>query len=207
MRKAIRTCLAVVVALLVSGAATVSASAEEFVGKPVGNKFTGKALNTQVLTTKEGGAKVECTALKPEGTLKAEKAVEERINVNLEGCKVAGLGTATVSTLFLTLLTSSSTMGVPGKSILEVSITITVVFPRCKIVVAPGQTFAKAGEVAYSNKTASTIEVKLNVKGIGSEVTESESTSLCGTVGEKNTAGTLTGNSEIGVEGGTLQIK
>lgn len=207
MRKIGAVGIVATVVLVVSALFAGGASAEEFTTSVVGAKFTGKALNTQVFTAKSGGAKIECAGNKFAGTTKALKSVEEEISFVLESCKVFGLGTATITLLDTTLLTSSSIMGGPGLSLLAlVTITVTT-FPKCKMVLPSGQSFKNAGEIAYSNKTSSTIEVKENIKGIASEVTESESTSLCGTVGEKNTTGTFTGNSEIGEEGGAIQIK
>jgi hypothetical protein len=203
--KTIRICLTVTVTLLLGGVTVASASAEEFVASGTGLKFTGKALNTQVFTDKSGATPIECTTVKPEGSNAALKATEEKVSLRFETCK-ASIAAAVVALADFTLLTSSSPMGVNGVSILGVAITITVTALKCKIVVAAGQTFAGAGEIAYSNKTASTIEVKAKVTGISSEVTESGS-SLCGTVGEKNTTGTFTGNHELGLEAGTLQIK
>lgn len=200
--------LAVVAVLAFSVVAVASASAEEFTASVVGAKLTGKALNTQIFTDKTNGSKVECTEDEPTSSAKASKSVEEEVSVQYKSCKVFGLGAAKISLAEYTFLTSSSVMGGPGNSILTKPITIEVTtFPKCTIVVSSGQAFKAAGEIAYSNKTTSTIEIKANVKGIASEVTLSESSSLCGTVGEKNTTGTYTGNSEVGEVGGSIQIK
>lgn len=197
--------LAVVAVLAFGVVAVASASAEEFVATVEGAKYTGKALNVQ--TFKDGGvATVECTALKPEGTVKKLKSVEEEVSVKYENCKIAGIGAATVTLADYTFLTASSLLG-RGTSILKVNITITTALPKCSIVVSFGQAFHGAGEIEYKNNSASTVEVKANVKGIVSEVTASESELLCGKVGEKNANGTYTGNSEVGEEGGSIQIK
>jgi hypothetical protein len=193
-------------ALVAFGAVAVaSASAEKFIVSGTGLKFTGKATSTQIFTDKSGATPIECTEVKPEGSNETVGGTEEKVNTKYEGCK-ASIASASISTAFYTFLTNGSTMGVNGVSILTTPITITVAALKCKIVVAAGQTFAGTGEIAYSNNTASTIEVKSKVTGIASEVTEAGS-SLCGKAGEKNTTGTYTGSGELGLQGGTLQIK
>ena len=197
--------LAVVAVLAFSAMAAASASAEKFIASAAGLKFTGKSNGTQIFTDKSGATPIECTEVKPEGTNAAVETTEEKVNTNYSSCK-ASIASATISTAFYTFLTNGSSMGVNGVSILTTPITITVAALKCKIVVAAGQTFAGTGEIAYSNNTASTIEVKSKVTGIASEVTEAGS-SLCGKAGEKNTTGTYTGSGELGLQGGTLQIK
>lgn len=94
-------------------------------------------------------------------------------------------------------------------SILKIPITISasVLGVKCKIEVASGQMLGSATEIEYENNTTSTIVVKSKVTKIASEIKESNSTSLCGTAGEKSTSGTLTGNVEISLPGGTIQVK
>lgn len=201
-----RLCLIVVGAVALGNVTAVgSASAEEFVASKAGEPITGKALNTQIFEAKSGGAKVECKEAKPAGTVKNPKTTEAEVNVKYESCMLFGIGSATVTVAEYTFFTESGAQ-LRGVSILRKNISITTAFPTCKIEVSFGQTFNKPGEVEYSNGLG-VIDVTFKLAKILSEVTESGSSSLCGTVGDKNTTGTLTGTIDLGEQNGSLEVR
>lgn len=178
------------------------AAAEKFIYNKTG-KITGKALNTQIFTTKAGGAKVECTGAKPEGETTSLNFEELQLSVSHSGCKIFGIGSATVSLADYTFVWNQ-TLAKWSLSALRTNVAIATTFPKCHIVLTFGQLFDSG--IAFKNTTngttkKNTIVSEINISGVASEVTESESTSLCGTVGEKNTTGTYTGNIEIEIEG------
>jgi hypothetical protein len=196
------TVAAIVSALSV--AVTPPASAAEWIYSKAG-KITGKALTTQEFKT-GGDPTVKCTGATPSGEVAAGKLKETEIKISviLINCSVA-FGTATVTLADYTLFST------PGVSILNATGSLIMIHAealgvKCTISVTNGQTLGKAaGEIEYVNK-AGKVEEKNKVKGIASEITESNSTSLCGTVGEKLT-GEHTGNIEVELEGGTIEVK
>lgn len=194
--------LVVTAVLALSAVAASTASAEKFIASKTG-KITGKALNTQIFTAKSGGAKVECTSALPEGEVTKLETEEQAVEVSYSGCKVFGLGAATISKAFYTFI-----FNIPltkwSVSILRVIDILVTTFPKCHILVLLGQLRDKT--LTFKNTTNSTtkkntIIAESKVTEIESEVTESESTSLCGTVGEKSATGEYTGNVESEVEG------
>jgi hypothetical protein len=196
--------LMMVVVLALAASTTPAADAAEFIASKEG-KITGKALNTQEFKT-GGDPTVKCTGATPSGEVAAGKLKETEIKISviLINCSVA-FGTATVTLADYTLF------AVPGVSILNATGSLIMIHAealgvKCTISVTNGQTLGKAaGEIEYVNK-AGKVEEKNKVKGIASEITESNSSSLCGTVGEKLT-GEHTGNIEVELEGGTIEVK
>lgn len=198
--------VAIIATLALGVAMASSALATEFETSK-GEKAFGKALNTQVFKTGTGFGSVECTGLSILNTLiKEGRHPSLELSITYTSCTAAGAA-ATVTLADYTFFAS------PAKvSLLKVNVLIDVPTLKCSIVVFFGQTFENAGEVTYTNGTGGTgkaavgtVEVAANIKNISSEVTESGSF-LCGKAGEKSTAGTYTGKSEAGIEGGTAAI-
>ncbi|MGA8354711.1 MAG: hypothetical protein WB698_11135 [Solirubrobacteraceae bacterium] len=197
MRRIKMVGLAIVAVLAFAAVAAAGASAEEFIASKTGS-LKGKALNTQKFNT-GGFATVACKKLSVTGTVTVLKATEQAASIQYEECEVEGLGgSATISLADYTFFT-----GPPSVMTLNL-IDITVSSPvKCKITVASGQSLSG---LKYNNKTGK-VEVEAKVTGIASEIVESGSSLFCGTVGEKNTKGTYTGNSEVELEGGTIEVK
>lgn len=194
-----------VVAVVALSAMTASAAvaAPEFVESKAG-KITGKALTTQEFKT-GGDPTWKCTEATFSGAIEAGelKTTTLKISVTYGKCSVA-FGSATVT------LADYTFFATPGVSILNVTGSLIMMHAealgvKCTISVTNGQTLGKAaGEIEYVNKSGK-IEEKNKVTGIASEITESNSSSLCGTVGEK-LSGAYTGNDEIELEGGTIEV-
>jgi hypothetical protein len=196
--------LAVVAVVALSAMTVASASAAEFIASKEG-KITGKALTTQEFKT-GGDPTVKCTEATPSGEVEAGKLKETEIKISVAygKCSVS-FGSATVT------LADYTFFATPGVSILNATGSLIMIHAealgvKCTISVTNGQTLGKAaGEIEYVNKSGK-IEEKNKVKGIASEITESNSSSLCGTVGEKLT-GEYTGNDEVELVGGTIEVK
>jgi hypothetical protein len=198
-----QTAMALAAAMALVALATSTAAAEEFSTSGTG-KLVGKALNTQKLKT-GGLATVECTSASPTGEVTSEKYTEQKLSISYGSCTVSGLGSATVSladyTFFLPKLVSI---------LKPITITAKALGVECEISVPAGQSLGNAaGEIEYANKEKGgkgTLEAKIKITKIASEVIKSNNSSLCGTVGEKSTTGTYTGNDEVELEGGTVGV-
>jgi hypothetical protein len=192
--------LAIVAVVAFSAVAVAGASAEEFIASKTG-KLNGKATNTQEFQTGTG-AKVKCTTATPSGEVTETKATKQAVSVTYGGCSVEGIGTASVSLAMYTFFIPLEV------SVLEpITITASVLGVKCKIEVTDQSlvTGHSMSELEYENKSGKLL-VKSKVTKIASEIKESNSTSLCGTAGEKK-EGTYSGNVETELEGGTIEVK
>jgi hypothetical protein len=191
--------LAIVAVAAFSAFSVASASAAEFIYSKTG-KFKGKQTTNQEYKT-GGGATVVCKKSEPSGEVTKLKTTEQELTISSSECTVSGLGTASV-----TSGERSYFSGAILSLLFPVMIKATALGVKCAIDIPSGQTFSETGEVGYENKSGKLL-VNNKVKGMVSEITESNSTGLCGKVGEKNTAGTYTGSMEVEVEGGTIEVK
>jgi hypothetical protein len=192
--------VAVVAVVALSATMASNATAVEFIASKTG-KLVGKALNTQKFTT-GGPATIECTEAAISGEVTALKMPTLLLLMMLPVCTAVHLGSATVSGFRSTYSAS------PGLILSEnVTITVAGLGAACKIVIDSGQPLGSAPkEIEYVNK-AGKIEIKEAITKVESEVVESSSELSCGKVGEKNTSGTLSGSSELELEGGTIEVK
>jgi hypothetical protein len=191
------TALAVV---LIAGVLGVTgASAEELIASKTGH-LTGKALNTQKL--KFGKATFECTKAEGSGEITELKTTSLPWTVKLGNCSLLSVGTATVTLLDETLFWFKPA------SVLHVDtdFSASAFGLKCSVSMPFGQSIGSSTEITWVNK-AGKIEEKNTITNIEYEVTESNTSSLCGTVGEKGTKGSYSGNDEIELEGGTIEIK
>lgn len=191
-----------IVAMLALGAVTASGAyaAEEFVaskaGKLVGHQASSKG--EQVFTTPHGN--VTCTELTASGEVKEGelKKTSEAVKVLYKSCTAFGIAKAEISeanyTFFAKLPATVSILVKP----------IIIKATGCEIEVGSGQTDGgKSGELVYSNESGR-IALETAIKNISYEVKKS-TLGICGTVGEKGTTATYTGNSYLELEGGTLE--
>lgn len=182
---------------------TGSASGAEFEFSEAGT-ISGKALNTQKFKT-GSPAEVECTGVSPSGSVEAGKLGGKSLalTTTYSGCDVNSLGgSTTVSSADYTLF------GAPLLSVLkEISIEAGALGVECTILVISGQSLgSKSGEITYVQK-GKNLELEFKVTKIESEITKSNSSLFCGTVGEKSTKGTYEGNDELELNGGSGTIK
>jgi hypothetical protein len=202
--KAGKAGIAVVAALLLSVilASPAFAEEEQFVASATG-KLKGEAMGTQKFKT-GGGATVECKTATPSGEVTEEETAEQAISVTYGSCSILAIGTASVSLAMYTFFTPLEV------SILEVPITIKAsgLGLKCTIVVNEGQklvTGHSMSELEYENKSGKLL-LKAKITKIVSDVTESNSESLCGKVGEQK-EGVYEGGVLIELEGGTIEVK
>lgn len=186
-----------IVAVLALGAVTATAaSAEEFIASKTG-KLKGHALTTQKFKT-GGGATVNCTEASSSGEVKELKSLTQEITVIYSKCTIAGTIVAEVSLADYLFMVSPTFV-----KVLNI-ITINVPSVGCHITVEPtGNEDLTA--VTYKNNSGKIIEE--------TAVTKITSTSSAKTVAEEEVCGkssiegTYTGNNEIELEGGTIEVK
>lgn len=199
MKSIVKTAGAALLVMVAVGAIAASAaSATEFIYS-TGGKITGRALTTQGF--KLGNAGMTCSGATPSGEV-SFKFHELPLAISYSGCYLAGIGRGTVSTV-------DSDWLLPPAVRFENAITIyaSVLGEYCKVVIGGGQSLGgNAGEVEYENKSGLVV-VKSRVGGIAYEVTESDNTNLCGTVGQKGTNGRFEGSEELELVGGTMEVK
>lgn len=198
--------LAVFAVLAFSAVAASAAAAEEFEASEAGT-LSGKALNTQKFKT-GAPAEVECTTATPAGTVESGKLKVPSILISVDylGCSVKGLGgSVTISLVDYTFFAPNPN---PLVSILHlITIEAGALGVECTITVISGQSLGSgSGQLTYVQK-GKNLELESKVSGIESEITKSNSSLLCGTVGEKSTTGTYTGNDEVELNGGSGTIK
>jgi hypothetical protein len=190
--------LAVVAVVAFSAVAAAGASAEEFVASKAG-KLSGKAVNTQEFKTGTG-ATATCTEVKPGGEIVSLKTTELAPTFAYSGCRISGIGSASVGLADFTFI-----LPFLGTILDDIAFKASVLGVKCTFQV-DDQTFGgSSGEGRYINKSGK-IEIEMKVTKLADEVTESNSKALCGEAGEKK-EGTYTGDVELELEGGTLEVK
>lgn len=192
--------LAVVAVVALSATMTSGAAAEEFIASKTGT-LKGKALSASIINT--GGAETECTESELASRVSHLTETELEFFMSLLKCRVGGILEGTVTSLSDTLFTPAQLSILGGGA----TITATGVGITCKIFIDGGQTLGSASkELEYINKSGK-IEIKEKITKVAYEVEESNSATLCGKAGEKGTAGTLSSDSEVELEGGTIEVK
>ncbi len=194
--------IAIAAVMALSAVAAASASAEEFIASKTGT-LKAKALSTQTFQTKSGGTTVVCTKLSLEKGEVVEplKKKEQQATVKYETCEVEGLGgTASITPANYTFLTEPAAADVKE----AITITANAIGVVCKVSVGV-QSALKA--IKYVNLAGGKVEIEAKVTGISSTIVESNSSFFCGSTGEKSSTGTYNGNSEVELEGGTIEVK
>jgi len=186
--------LAIVAVLALSAVSASGASALLFMASKTGT-LKGKALNAQLFKT-GNGATVECSTAATTGTVTETTSKTQLVKVAYSGCKI-GSSTATVSPEADYLF-----MIEPNFVKLENTVTITTTVGKCKIEVKP-EGNEDLTSVAYKNNSGKIIE-ETTVSKITSNTVEGTE-SVCGKHGESK-EGTYTGNNEIELEGGTIEV-
>lgn len=186
--------------MVLSATMIASASAEEFIASKTG-KLNGRATTNQEFKTGTG-ATVVCKEVKPGGEVTQLKFKELATTFVFTACTISGIGTATVSLDDFTIII----FPILGSYLSDVAISASVLGVKCKISIPAGQSVgSKSGELEVGNDSGKLL-VGNKIMKIADEITESNSKSLCGEVGEKK-EGTYTGDYEIELEGGTLEVK
>jgi hypothetical protein len=148
------------------------------------------------------GATVVCKEGKPGGEVAQLKFKELATTFVFAACTISGIGTATVSLDDFTIII----FPILGSYLSDIAISATALGVKCKISIPAGQSVgSKSGELEVGNNSGKLL-VGNKITKIADEITESNSKSLCGEVGEKK-EGTYTGDYEIELEGGTLEVK
>jgi hypothetical protein len=191
MLKRIRVIGLCLVAMFTVGAVSeASASAHEFIAKPVGAAITATASTNQVFTINAG--ETVCTALKvTKGTVPAEKSEKQIVTIKYEGCLALGQKT--------TISEAEYEFNANGfaKVLKPITITVEELGFNCKVEV-PVAKNEKLEVIKFANATASTISLEAKV----TKITYTTSGGFCGAGGEN---GTYNGNALVGVTGGTVQ--
>ncbi len=171
-------------AVLMLGATFASSAFAGLFDASKEGKLKGKALSTQVFTTKAG--KVECTKLSVEGNVTKLVSETQVVTVKYESCTAFGFVAATISPAEY-LFMANETVD------LKKAVTMTAV--GCEVTIPAQNGLAT---VKYANVGAN-MEIKPNVTGVESEGKGTTCTYA------KEKAGTYTGNSEVELEGGKIE--
>lgn len=171
--------------LVGAGAASVSASGDEFLASTTG-KSKSRGLNTQVFKT--GSGTIECTTVSGAGKVEEIKSVTHREVLTYSGC--TGFGVS------LTVSAAHFEFNANGSAYLEKRVTVSSESLSCEVFIEP-QTL---DTITYSNNSGK-VAAPANVSGIHSTPTGG----VCGS--KENKEGSYTGSIEAELEGGTLEWK
>ena len=199
MRNVRTVCLSVVVVLAISGIAAASASAEEFIASKSG-ELVGKSLTS--ITFKTGKVPSECTNGTMGGPVGGGHQTGLSLGGTLEKCTNPLAGPVKVSPVHVGITIAPS----KAFKIEESNILIDMPAIGCTVKIFSGQTRGeKAGELEYINKSGK-LEEKYKITGLHYAVLNEES-SVCLTGTEEGTEGTFSGNYEVELPGGTIEVK
>jgi hypothetical protein len=179
-----------VLALGIVGVA--SASAHEFIAKPVNGKIEGVQKGNHVFTLNAG--KITCTKLTATGEVMAEVSAVTKENIKYSGCLAFGFEAKVSEVKF--------EFDAEGTVKLENTVTIEVPEAGCHITLAPAGN-EKLSTITYANKGTTELEVSVAAEGIHYEA----SGGSCGTKGAKETNGEYNGKSVAKVKEGSIQFK
>lgn len=187
--------LATVAVLALSAVSASAASATLFMASKTGT-LKGHKLTVQLFKT-GNGATVECGKAETSGTVTELDASTQLVKVLYSECKI-GASVATVSEAQYLFMIEPSFVKV------ENTITITTSVGKCKIEVTPTGN-EKLETITYKNNAAKTniIEETAVTKITSNTIEGTES--VCGKHGESK-EGTYSGNNEIELEGGTIEV-
>ncbi|MFI4977605.1 MAG: hypothetical protein ACHQC8_02840 [Solirubrobacterales bacterium] len=182
----------VILAALAFGVVGVaSASAHEFIAKPVKGKVEGVQRANHVFTTNAG--KVSCTKVSSSGEVMEEISKVTKETVKYSGCLAFGFEAKVSEVKF--------EFNAEGTVKLENTITIEVPEAGCHVTIPPTGN-EKLGTISYANKGATELEVTAAAKNIHYEA----SGGPCGAKA-KETNGEYSGKSAVKVKEGSIQFK
>jgi hypothetical protein len=184
--------LAILAVLAFGVVGVASASAHEFVAKPVKGKVEGVQKTNQVFTLNAG--KITCTKLTSTGEVMAEISKVTKENFKYSGCLAFGFEAKVSEVKF--------EFNAEGTVKLENTVTIEVPSAGCHVTLAPAGN-EKLSTIKYANKGATELEVTAAAEGIHYEA----SGGSCGAKGAKETNGEYNGKSAVKVKEGSIQFK
>ena len=179
---------------------SASASASKFTASKVGASLTESTLVQHIYTIT--GSSVKCTNYTIEGKTEALESEQISWIPSYSGCTAFGLpAQLTNDNCRHVSRANGDTYKEPVNIMFSCATTIHAsnIFGKCMVVIK-GQTVL--GAVSYTNGEGD-IKVKNNSTGMHAEVTES--TGVCPLTVGTHTNASFTGESTIGVSGGTLQ--
>jgi len=168
--------------LALSAIGATNSSAATFTYSASGT-LLGKALGTQIFTTKSG--QVKCTTAETFGNISSTDFSEQHVTVNYKNCTAFGFANVDISPATYVLTASGSVH-------LKEAITINVTLAGCHQTVLGGQTLSG---ITYKNNSGRLIveaNSGIKYKGTGG---------FCGSTTEQ-TNGTYVGNNEVERTGG-----
>jgi hypothetical protein len=183
--------LAILAALALGVVGVASASAHEFIAKPVKGKVEGVQKGNQVFTLNAG--KITCTKLTATGEVMAEISKQTKENFKYSGCLAFGFEAKVSEVKF--------EFNAEGTVKLENTVTIEVPSAGCHVTLAPAGNEALS-TITYANKGATELEVSAAAKNIHYEA----SGGTCGAK-SKETNGEYNGKSVVKVKEGSIQFK
>jgi hypothetical protein len=185
------TGLAILAALAFGVVGVGSASAHEFIAKPVKGKVEGVQKGSHVFVTNAG--KVSCTNVSSTGEVMAEIAKVTKESVKYSGCFAFGFEAKVSEVKF--------EFDAEGTVKIENTITIEVPEAGCHLTIPPTGN-EKLSTITYANKGTTELEVTAAAKNIHYEA----SGGPCGAK-TKETNGEYSGKSVVKVKEGSIQFK
>jgi hypothetical protein len=183
--------LAIFAVLTLGVVGVASASAHEFIAKPVKGKVEGVQKGNQVFTLNAG--KITCTKLTATGEVMAEISKVTKETFNYSGCLAFGFEAIVSEVKF--------EFNAEGTVKLENTVTIEVPSAGCHVTLASAGN-EKLSSISYANKGTTELEVSATAKSIHYEA----SGGTCGAK-SKETNGEYNGKSAVKVKEGSLQFK
>lgn len=183
--------LAILAVLALGVVGVASASAHEFIAKPVKGKVEGVQKGSHVFNLNAG--KVACTKVTSTGEVMAEISKVTKENIKYSGCLAFGFEAKVSEVKF--------EFNADGTVKLENTITIEVVEAGCHVTIPPAGN-EKLSTISYANKGTTELEVSAAAEGIHYEA----SGGPCGAK-SKETNGEYNGKSVVKVKEGSIQFK
>jgi hypothetical protein len=184
--------LAILAVLALGVVAVASASAHEFISKPVKGKIEGVQKGNHVFNLNAG--KITCTKLTATGEVMAEISKVTKENIKYSGCLAFGFDAKVSEVKF--------EFNAEGTVRLENTVTIEVPSAGCHVTLAPAGN-EKLSTITYANKGTKELEVTAAAKNIHYEA----SGGPCGAEEAKETDGEYSGKSVVKVKEGSIQFK